>query len=521
MAGIQSQAQPQAAGILGSNTVLEISHISKSFPGVKALDDISFSLAEGEILGLVGENGAGKSTMVKIISGVYQPDEGEVIYRGECLSCKNSLEAAHAGIGMVHQELSLLPNLTVAENIYLGRESRFLRWGRILWKKMFDSAQALIDKIGVNLDPRAMTSAIPFSARQMVELARVLSIEDELNHKPVIILDEPTTTLSGDEIQLLFKIMRNLAADGYSLIFISHRLEEIFEITRRIIVLKDGVLVGDLSSQETQPADLQRRMVGRELQHEFYRESGQTKPEDQVVLEVKGLFKNGLYKDVNFSLHKGEILGLAGVQGSGIRQLSRTLFGALTPDKGAVALKGEPIRVKNPREAIRQGIGYIPEERGQEGLVLYFNPASNITLPSLHKMTKGGVMSGAREAEIADKWIKELRIKVPTRDILCNNLSGGNQQKVIIAKWLESDVDVWIMDHPTRGIDVGAKEEIYAMIRELTDQGVSVILIADSLEELIGLSSNILVMKDGEVQTMVPAPANGKPTPQDLIQHMI
>ena len=501
--------------------VLDVRQIAKTFPGVKALDNVSLHLHEGEILGLVGENGAGKSTLMKIISGVYSPDEGELIFRGKRMNFRNSLEAARTGIGIVHQELSLLPNLTVAENIYLGREDRFLKMGFINWKKMYAEARKRLDQLELSFEPWAITSELPFSARQLIEVARVISIEDELRHKPIIILDEPTTTLSREEIERLFHIMRSLAGGGYGIIFISHRLEEVFQISQRIFVMKDGQKVGDKATHDITPAELQQMMVGRELQTEFYQESKQTVPEDEIVLSVSNLSKNGVYQDVSFNLHKGEILGLAGVQGSGIRQLARTLFGVVTPDKGCIELHGAAVNMKKPSDAITRKIGYIPEERGAEGLVLYFPLSANITLPNLKRVTKLMFLSSARENDVADRWIDELRIKTPTRKIFCNKLSGGNQQKVVIAKWLETNIEILIMDHPTRGIDVGAKEEVYNLMRRLTDKGISIILIADSLEELIGLSNNILIMKDGNLQIFMPAEPGVKPTPRDVIPYMV
>jgi ribose transport system ATP-binding protein len=505
----------------GDQPILEARDISKSFPGVKALDRINFQLYEGEILGLVGENGAGKSTLMKILSGVYAPDEGEIIFRGDCLTCSNSLEAARAGIGMVHQELSLLPNLTVAENIYLGRENRFLKWGVINWKKMFAAAKKRLDQLGFSMNPKAVTHSIPFSERQMVEIARVISLEDELQYKPIIILDEPTTTLSAEEVANLFSIMKHLAEIKYSIIFISHRLEEVLEVTQKIVVLKDGRLEANLASTETDTAKLQQLMVGREMQTEYYQESQQIQPESDVVLQINNLSKQGAYNNITFDLHHKEILGLTGVVGSGIRELTRTLFGVIAPDNGTIHLNGDVVKFRNPSDAINKGIGYIPEERGDEGLILYFKPAPNITLPHLNAATQAGFLSPVRENKICNRWIDELNIKVPTKQTMCGNLSGGNQQKVVISKWLETQVDILIMDHPTRGIDVGAKEEVYALIRQLTRQGISIILIADSLEELIGLSNTILIMKDGELKMSMPSDPGTKPNPQDLIRYMV
>ena len=515
----ETKCQKDEAG--SGQAILDIRDISKTFPGVKALDHVSLQLYEGQILGLVGENGAGKSTLMKILAGVYIPDSGQIIFRGNILSLRNSLEAARAGIGMVHQELSLVPNLSVAENIYLGREERFLRWSVFNWKKMWREAETRLEQLGYRIDPRAQISSLSFLERQMVEIARVISLEDELHYKPIIILDEATTALSGEEIDRLFEIMRHLSDRKYSTIFISHRLEEVLEIAEKIYVLKDGRNVGALESRDTRPARLQKLMVGRELHTEFYQESKQTVYGDEVLLKVRDLTKAGAFYDVSFDLHRGEVLGLAGAQGSGIRELARTLFGIMNPDQGRISIRGEDVSLRTPIDAIKRKVGYLPQERGEEGLILYFSLPPNITLPSLDRMARAGFLSFSHENSVCDSWIEELNIKTPMRHTVCANLSGGNQQKVVLSKWLEANVDILIMDHPTRGIDVGAKEEVYTLIRQLTDRGISIILIADSLEELIGLSNTILVMKDSRIQKKMDAPAGEKPTPQDIISYMV
>jgi len=504
-----------------SRVILEAKNISKSFPGVKALDKVNLELREGEILGLVGENGAGKSTLMKILTGVYSPDDGELILRGEKFCPRDSLEAARKGVGMVHQELSLLPNLSVAENIFLGREERFLRWGVISWKKMWKEAERLLSELDCFIDPRAYTASLSFPDRQMVEIARVISLEDELSYKPVIILDEPTTALSKEEINRLFAIMRKLARRGYSIIFISHRLEEVLEVTERIYVLKDGRNVATLLSQDTNSSHLQKLMVGRERRREYYQESKQTNYSDEIVLRTEGLTKVGVFYDINMELHRGEVVGICGVKGSGKEELARALFGIIQCDKGKIFVKKQQIKLRSPKDAIKKKIGYIPEERGEEGLILYFSIPPNVTLPDLKRIAVGGILSIYKEKDLSEKWIKELNIKVPHLRTLCINLSGGNQQKVVIAKWLEANVDILIMDHPTRGLDVGAKEEVYSLVRRLTKEGISIILVSDSLEEITGLSNTILVMKDGKIQKRIDAPLGEKPSPQELIKYMV
>lgn len=504
-----------------TQVILEARNISKSFPGVQALDAVNVELREGEILGLVGENGAGKSTLMKILTGIYSADAGELILREKDFCPGNSLEAGREGVGMVHQELSLIPNLSAAENIYLGREERFLKWGIIHWKKMWREAENRLAQLGCSIDPRAYTASLSFPDRQMVEIARVIALEDELRYKPVIILDEPTTALSREEINSLFNIMPKLAKMEYSIIFISHRLEEVLEVAGRIYVLRDGKNVATLLSRDTDSSHLQKLMVGRERRKEYYQESKQTTYTDEVVLRAKNLNKMGAFYDVDIELHRGEVIGIAGVKGSGKEQLARALFGIIQPDRGEIFIREERVKLKSPLNAINRRIGYIPEERGEEGLILYFSLPPNITLPDLRSMTIGGILSLRKERNLGKKWIKELNIKAPHMQTLCINLSGGNQQKVVVAKWLETNVDVLITDHPTRGLDVGAKEEVYSLIRQLTGKGISIILISDSLEEIIGLSNTMLVMKDGRIQKSLDAPPGSKPIPEELIKYMV
>ena len=500
--------------------VLEVRNISKKFPGVQALDRVNLQVKQHEIVGLVGENGAGKSTLLKILIGAYQPDQGEVLVRGKPVRPRSVKEATDFGLSMVFQEQSLLSNLTVQENIFLGNEEAFTRFGVINWKKMKREAEKQLAKVDLELDPGTYTYKLNFATRQMVELARVIAMEDRTKFEPIVILDEPTTVLDGNEIDLLFSRLTKLK-ERASIIFVSHHLEEVLKITDRIYVFKDGKNAGELITRETDVNEIHRLMVGRELRGEYYRQGKQIKPEEDVVIKVENLTKSGKYKDVSFDLHKGEIISFAGVLGSGREDVCRALAGLDRADGGKISINGSKLEIDSPSAAIKAGIGYVPQDRGVEGLVLYLSIGPNITLPDLSNITHRGFLSPKSERQLAEHWIERMSIKAPGPNALCLNLSGGNQQKVVLSKWLATKVKVFILDHPTRGVDVGAKEEVYELIRELAKQGIAFLLIADTLEETIGLSNMIFTMKDGEITNRIEAPADNKPLPIDLIQHMM
>jgi len=500
--------------------VLEVRNISKKFPGVQALDRVNLQVKQHEIVGLVGENGAGKSTLLKILIGAYQPDQGEVLVRGKPVRPRSVKEATDFGLSMVFQEQSLLSNLTVQENIFLGNEEAFTRFGVINWKKMKREAEKQLAKVDLELDPGTYTYKLNFATRQMVELARVIAMEDRTKFEPIVILDEPTTVLDGNEIDLLFSRLTKLK-ERASIIFVSHHLEEVLKITDRIYVFKDGKNAGELITRETDVNEIHRLMVGRELRGEYYRQGKQIKPEEDVVIKVENLTKSGKYKDVSFDLHKGEIISFAGVLGSGREDVCRALAGLDRADGGKISINGSKLEIDSPSAAIKAGIGYVPQDRGVEGLVLYLSIGPNITLPDLSNITHRGFLSPKSERRLAEHWIERMSIKAPGPNALCLNLSGGNQQKVVLSKWLATKVKVFILDHPTRGVDVGAKEEVYELIRELAKQGIAFLLIADTLEETIGLSNMIFTMKDGEITNRIEAPADNKPLPIDLIQHMM
>jgi ribose transport system ATP-binding protein len=500
--------------------VLEVRGISKSFPGVKALDTVSFAIGRGEVVGLIGENGAGKSTLLKVLNGIYQPDSGAVLVNGKEVTIHSPREAFDKGIAMVFQEQSILPSLTVAENIFLGREEEFLRLGLISKSRMNKAAAAELKKVHLDIDPGRRSADLSFADRQMVEIAKALSLDSRIDGHVTILLDEPTSVLERKEIALLFDIIRDLKARA-SIVFISHRLEEVLDIADRIYVMRDGKVVKELPAQGTTVKELHQHMVGRQLHHEYYREARQVEPRSKVLLEAKDLTRKGAFSKVNLTLHEGQIIGIAGVIGSGREELARCLAGHARADSGTIAINGSVARLAATHDATRLGIGLVPSERKTEGLVGPLSVAENMTLAALPKFVAGGVIRFGEEARIAASWIDRLKVKTPSMATMVGSLSGGNQQKVVLAKWRVAGVRVLILDHPTRGIDVGAKEDVYELVRDMAAEGLGLILLGDTLEEVIGLSSRILVMRDGEVTATFDASPGRKPEQVDLVRHMV
>jgi ribose transport system ATP-binding protein len=495
--------------------------VDKKFPGVHALKAIDFEVGRGEIVGLVGENGAGKSTLMKVIYGAYQPDGGRIVIDGKPVRFANPRQAMEQGIGMVFQEQSLISNLTVMENIFLGYERQFVRWGVMNWRAMADAARKQLAKVKLTIDPATVTSSLSFAQRQLVELAKVLTLEERVDGHLVILLDEPTSVLSADEVQLLFRLIRELTQRA-SFIFVSHRMDEVMAISDRIYVLKDGQVVDVVTPTAATPEAIQHKMVGRNVQKEYYREQRQ-RPYDPtaVLVELDNVSLPGRVRDISLRLHRGEVLSLAGVEGSGREAILRTIYGMLTPVSGRLAVKGRAIRGFSAEEAAAAGVGYVPRERKVEGIVAGMNVFENMTLSQLAKHSRAGVLRVAEERALARDWIGRLSIKAHSEWADCGNLSGGNQQKVVLAKWRSGGSDIMLLDHPTRGLDIGAKEDVYEMIRDMSDAGVGIVLVADTLEEAIGLSHTIVVLKDGRIQQTFDCPPGGKPTPFDLLHHMI
>jgi ribose transport system ATP-binding protein len=500
--------------------MLSVSAISKSYVGVRALREVSMEVRPREVVGLIGENGAGKSTLMRVLAGSVRPDSGEMRVDGTRVSFRNPREANAHGIGMVFQEQSLLLNMTVAENIFLGQEGGFTRAGVIDGRRLNAAARAQLAKVGMDIDPATRTEELSFAARQMVELAKALALEDRTDRRLIILLDEPTSVLEARDIAILFDRVRALKARA-SFVFVSHRLDEVLDISDRVYVMRDGQVVAERAADAVTVPELHRMMVGRGLHSEYYREARQAPPRPEVALETRGLGVRGAYRDVDLVLREGEVLGIAGVIGSGREELTRTLFGFLPPTSGTIHVRGREVALRAPSQAVRLGIGYIPRERRVEGLVMFLSVATNITLANLGAVMWRGLIDHGRERRLARDWVGRLRIRTPGVATACRNLSGGNQQKVVLARWMTANARILILDHPTRGLDVGAKEEVYDLVRTLSDEGVAIILASDTLEETIGLCHRIMVMRDGAVTGRFDAPAGGKPDQVGLLAYMV
>lgn len=499
----------------------QLHNVDKYFPGVHALKAVDFEVKRGEIIGLVGENGAGKSTLMKLLYGAYQADGGNITIDGKTVRFQNPRQAMEHGIGMVFQEQSLITNLTVMENIFLGYEHQFVRFGVIDWKAMAAAARAQLAKVKLEIDPSTITARLSFAQRQLVELAKVLTLEERIDGDLVILLDEPTSVLAKEEVELLFRIVRDLTKRA-SFIFASHRMEEVLEISDRIYVMKDGAVVDVVPHDRADKDQIQHKMVGRDVDQEYYREQKQ-KPYDKsaVLASFAQVSREGRFKEISFDLHRGEVLCLVGTEGSGREAILRTLFGMDAPTAGSITVKGEPVTRFSARDAVARGIGYLPRERKIEGIVNGMNVYENMTLNQLSNYSTNGVLNVGKEKQLARNWIERLGIKTPSEYKDCGGLSGGNQQKVVLAKWRSAGSDITLMDHPTRGLDIGAKEDIYEMIREMSNAGVGILLVADTLEEAIGLAHTIIVLKDGEVQKRFDGTPGSKPSLYDLVHHMI
>ena len=501
--------------------MFELKAVDKHFPGVHALKAVDFKIGRGEIVGLVGENGAGKSTLMKVIYGAYQADGGDISVDGHSVRFQNPRQAMEYGVGMVFQEQSLITNLTVMENIFLGFERQFVRFGIINWSAMAAAARHQLAKVKLDIDPATVTSSLSFAQRQLVELAKVLTLEERIDGDLVILLDEPTSVLSSDEVQLLFQLVRDLRSRA-SFIFVSHRIDEVIELSDRIYVMKDGEVVDIVQRGQTDIDAIQHKMVGRDIDKEYYREQKQNPfRTDDVMLELDAVSLGQKFTDISFALHPGEVLCLVGTEGAGCEEILRTIFGLETPTSGTVTIKGERVSDFSARASVARGIGYTPRERKVEGLVGGMNVYENMTLSQMENYSSAGILRIGAERELARDWIRRLSIKTPSENKNCGGLSGGNQQKVVLAKWRSGGSDVMLLDHPTRGLDIGAKEDVYEMIREMSDAGIGIILIADTLEEAIGLSHTIIVIKDGTFQKQFDGKPGDKPSLYDLVHHMI
>ncbi len=472
-----------------NKTVLEFHNICKEFPGVKALEDISFSLGEGEVLALIGENGAGKSTLVKCLAGAFAPTSGTIQLMGKTYDRITPHVAKANGVGAVYQEFNLVPDLPIVENVFMGNNPGN---GIIVdYQEMLRKCAEIFAFFGVEIDPKAKVSSLSPAMMQIVEIAKATA----LNLK-ILILDEPTAPLTAKEAEILFSIIENVKKRGVAVIYISHRLEEIFQVCDRIVVVRDGSMVGEKYTAETDRQELIRMMIGRDLTN-YYPERNQH-PADDVVMKVTGLTGNG-DRDISFELHKGEILGFAGLVGAGRTELMAMLFCDVKKTAGNIELGGKPFRGKQPWHAIEIGMALIPEDRKTAGLLLEKSLGMNLTLACIKKLSRFGVVNAKKENETIGSYCQQLQVKTPSYKQEIQYLSGGNQQKVIVAKWLATDSDILIFDEPTRGIDVGTKHEIYEIIHRLAAEGRSIIMVSSEFEELIGVADRIAVMSEGEL----------------------
>ena len=470
--------------------VLRLENIVKTFPGVRALDGVSFSVLPGEVHALMGENGAGKSTLMKVLGGIYQPDEG-TIYMGDAPAVMaGPLEAKAKGIVFIHQELSLAEELSVAENIYLGELPR-KSFGRVDWAKLTEQTNAILKKLNVGFDAKTRVGDLSIANQQMVEIARALTVEAK-----AVIFDEPTASLTDAEKVVLFDVIADLQKDGVGIIYISHRMEEIFKITDRITVLRDGQYQGTIETRETNEEAVTQMMIGRKL--DLTRNASHHELGD-VALEVRGLSCGKLYQDVSFEVRRGEVVGFYGLVGAGRTEIAETLFGLREPSSGKILLDGMDADIRSPADAIMRGISLVPEDRKGQGLVLGMNCRDNMTLPQVEDLTAGPFVAEGAEISIFDQYRDRLDIRTPGWRAKVGNLSGGNQQKIVIGKWLSMHPSLLIVDEPTRGIDVGSKSEIHKLLRELAAQGYAVMVISSEMPEVLHVSDRIVAMYSGRI----------------------
>lgn len=490
--------------------LIELKNISKSFPGVKTLDQVSFQLRPGEVHALVGENGAGKSSLVKIISGVYQPDEGEIYLFGKKRTNLNPRLTRDLGIAVIHQELSLVPQMNAVQNLYLGREKETS--GLLInHRKAKREAKAIFERLDLQIDLDLPVRHLPLAQQQMIEIARCLHLGAK-----VIIMDEPTSSLTEKEVRNLFDLVESLKKQNIGIVYISHFLNEIFELCDRATVLRDGLLIDTVSISSVTEDDLTRMMVGRDLSGVQFRVNRPSKGSE--VLRVENLTYKDQVRNVSFQLREGEILGLAGIVGAGRTTLARLIIGDLIPDEGKIFVNQQEKSIRSPQDAIREGIAYVPEDRKSKGLVLGLTIKENIILPIIKRLATKGWLKESSKKKVAKKYVDELKIKPPHLHLETRNLSGGNQQKVVLAKWLAADSKIFIFNEPTRGIDIGAKHEIYRLLDELAKNGCAILLISSEMPELLGLSDRIAVMRQGVITKEFPI----EEASEDLIiKHMI
>ncbi|PLR76696.1 D-xylose ABC transporter ATP-binding protein [Bacillus sp. V3-13] len=479
---------------MSTNYILQMDNITKEFPGVKALDSVKLHVERGTVHALMGENGAGKSTLMKILIGIYTPDKGVIKFDGEELHLANVKNALDKGISMIHQELSPVPQMTVAENIFLGREPSIGGW--VNHKKLFENTKKLFDRLEIDINPKAKMDELSIANTQMVEIAKAISYNSKL-----IIMDEPTSAISEKEVHHLFKIIKSLKKDGVSIIYITHKMDELEMITDEFTVLRDGKYIGTKHSKDLSRDELIQMMVGRELNQVFNKVPAEI---SEVALSVKHLSKQNKIEDISFDVKKGEIVGIAGLMGSGRTEVLESIFGIHAADSGEIEIHGKKVDIRSPRDAIANGMGLLTEDRKLSGLFLPLSVEDNMITVNIDRYIKGPFLDKKKIATDCKKQHSQLKIKTPSLQQRINNLSGGNQQKALIARWLLHDPDILFLDEPTRGIDVGAKTEIYHLIFELANKGKAIVVISSELPEILGLSDRIIVMQEGRIMGELP-----------------
>lgn len=500
--------------------VYRISNVSKTYGPVKALADVSMEIGAHEVIGIVGENGAGKSTLLKVLSGSVVPDEGSVFLRGKEVRFKGISDAMRNGVAMVYQEQSLVPNLSVAENIFLGNEGKAVRGGILNWRRLWNAAKQELEAIGSQVSPKERTESLSFSRRQMIEVAKALATGTQHDEEPVILLDEPTSVLESGDVEQLFEVIRKLKQQA-SVLFVSHRIDEVLAICDRIYVMRDGAVVAETRPDDIDIHELYKLMVGRDVMTNYFHEAKTTQPQSEVRVTVEGLSGDG-FRDVSFSIGRGEVVSLLGVQESGREAIGRALFGAVPTTAGRVTIDGRDVAYRLPAAAVADNVGYLPSERKVDGAILDMTVAENMTLAYPRMISAGGLIESGKSTELVQSWIDRLRIKVPGPHTPLRSLSGGNQQKVVLAKWLMNDeLRLLILDTPSRGLDVGAKSDVYELIWSLSERGISVLLIAESLEEGIYMSHRVITMRDGSVTGEFSSAPGARPSREELLERMV
>lgn len=505
------RTEDNMSGIQSTETfLLEMKDITKVFPGVRALDHVGFNLRNGEVHALLGENGAGKSTMIKVLAGAYVLDEGKITISGKEVNITNPKIGEDLGIGVIYQEFNLVPYVSVAENIFLGALPTKSRLRYVNWRKLYEEASAVLETLDCHIDPRALVQDLNVAEQQMVEIAKTLS-----HSAQIIVMDEPTAALGTHEIDRLFRVVEQLRDQGKGIIYVSHRLEEIFAIGDRITVLRDGQYVGTVPVKGISQASLIQMMVGRQIENRFpWEKRNPGKP----VLKVNNLTRKGAFQDINFTLYENEILGVAGLLGSGRSELVQAIFGSLPVDSGTLEIRSERILPRSPGIAINRGIGYLPADRKKEGLILCLSVLQNMTIASLSRFVQNRVLRLNKERQVVIQYKEEIGIKTPTLNREVMYLSGGNQQKVMLAKWLCSQSTIILFDEPTRGIDIGAKHEVYRLLIELAKQGKSILMISSEMPEVLGMSDRVIVMRYGKITAEL---SRGEATERNVLQYMM